>query len=84
VRRVPDKIAVPVLDWIDDNVPTPDGPPWVDTKVGLEAVQDHLIGPMRGSAGPTSGTRTYSMDVKFRAVPGTEQAAIDQLIAGLR
>ena len=84
MRRVPDEIAEPVLEWIDEQVPTPEGPPCVNATVKLEAIHDHLLGNMRGSDGPTSGTRTYAFDVKFYAAPGTEQAAIDQLLASLR
>lgn len=84
VRQLPDEIAAPVLNWLDEKVPTPAGPPCVNATVKLKAVHEHLIGSMRGSDGPTSGTRTYSMDVKFYAVPETEQAAIGQLLAGLR
>lgn len=84
MRRVPDEIAASVLDWVDEKVPTVDGPPCINAKVELEAVHEFLIGPMRDSGGPTSGTRTYSMDIKFRAVDGTKQAEIDQLLVGLR
>lgn len=85
MRHVPDDIAKPVLDWIDENVPTPEGPPVVNARVKLDAVHDHLFGPLPpGSDAPTSGTRTYAIDLRFLAAPGTKQVAIDQLLAGLR
>lgn len=85
MRKIPDEIATAVSDWIDENVPTPDGPPVVNATVKLEAVDSHLIGAMPdGSDGPTSGTRTHVIRIKFFAHPDTEAAAIDQLLGGLR
>lgn len=85
MRHLPDDIAEPVLGWIDENVPTPEGPPVVNAQVKLDAVHDHLFGPLpTGSDAPTSGMRTYAIDLRFLAAPGTEQVAIDQLLAGLR
>jgi hypothetical protein len=85
VRQIPEQIATPLRDWIDDNIPTPDGPPVVNAKVSLEAVDARLIGAMPdGSDGPTSGTRTHVIDVKFLANPDTDAASIEQLLAGLR
>lgn len=85
MRKIPDEIATAVSDWIDENVPTPDGPPVVNATVKLEAVDSHLIGTMPdGSDGPTSGTRTHVIRIKFFAHPDTDAAAIDQLLGGLR
>ncbi|HEX5929532.1 MAG TPA: hypothetical protein VFY48_09070 [Solirubrobacterales bacterium] len=85
MRKIPDEIAIAVSDWIDKNVPTPDGPPVVNATVKLEAVDSHLIGTMPdGSDGPTSGTRTHVIRIKFFAHPDTDAAAIDQLLGGLR
>lgn len=85
MRHLPSEIEVPVRDWIDENVPAPEGPPVINAKVKFDAVHDHLIGSIPpGADGPTSGTQTYVMNVRFLATPGTDQAAIDQLLAGLR
>jgi hypothetical protein len=85
MRKIPNKIATAVSDWIDENVPTPDGAPIANATVKLEAVDSHLIGAMPdGSDGPTSGTRTHVIRIKFFAHPDTDTAAIDELIGGLR
>jgi hypothetical protein len=85
VRQVPDEIHDPLLEWVYETATDPEtSAPFIDASFEIEHVFEQLIGPMPTANPPTSGRRTYTMDLKFRATPEADKPSIDAMLAALR